>query len=104
MKVTVYEVGPRDGLQALKQPVETSTKIKLIDALYNAGLKNIEETSFAHPKLVPQMADAEDVFQRGGALVMNKRGYDGRKLIDTARSLIEKYSKAPAAKAPAKKA
>lgn len=76
MKVTVYEVGPRDGLQALKQPVETSTKIKLIDALYNAGLKNIEETSFAHPKLVPQMADADEVFRKGSVLIMNKRGYD----------------------------
>lgn len=43
MKVTVYEVGPRDGLQALKQPVETSTKIKLIDALYNAGLKTLKK-------------------------------------------------------------
>ena len=76
MNITIYEVGPRDGLQALKQPVETSTKIKLINALYNAGLKNIEETSFAHPKLVPQMADAEKVFRKGSVLIMNKRGYD----------------------------
>ena len=76
MKVSIYEVGPRDGLQGLEQPVKTETKIQLINALYNAGLENIEETSFAHPQLVPQMADAEDVFQKGSVLVMNKRGYD----------------------------
>jgi hydroxymethylglutaryl-CoA lyase len=76
MKVSVYEVGPRDGIQGLEQPVKTETKIQLINALYNAGLENIEETSFAHPRLVPQMADAEDVFQKGSVLVMNKRGYD----------------------------
>lgn len=76
MRVSVYEVGPRDGLQSLKRPVETSTKINLIDALYSAGLKNIEETSFAHPKLVPQMADADEVFRKGSVLIMNKRGYD----------------------------
>ncbi len=76
MNVTVYEVGPRDGLQSLKRKIPSSQKIKLIDALYDAGLTEIEEVSFAHPKLVPQMADAEDVFQRGGVLVMNKRGYD----------------------------
>ena len=76
MNVTVYEVGPRDGLQALKQPVETSIKIKLIYALFHDGLKNIEETSFAHPKLVPQMADADEVFRKGSVLIMNKRGYD----------------------------
>ncbi len=76
MKVSVYEVGPRDGIQGLEQPVSTETKIQLINALYNAGLENIEETSFAHPRLVPQMADAEDVYQQGSVLVMNKRGYD----------------------------
>ena len=76
MKVSIYEVGPRDGLQGLKHLVKTETKIQLINALYNAGLTNVEETSFAHPRLVPQMADAEEVFQKGSVLVMNKRGYD----------------------------
>ena len=57
-------------------PLKPLPKIKLIDALYNAGLKNIEETSFAHPKLVPQMADADEVFRKGSVLIMNKRGYD----------------------------
>ena len=76
MKVTVYEVGPRDGLQNIKEFIPTETKIDLINALYKAGLENIEETSFAHPKYVPQMADAEKVFQKGGVLVMNGRGLD----------------------------
>ena len=76
MNISIYEVGPRDGLQALKQPVETATKRQLIASLYDAGLQSIEEVSFAHPRLVPQMADAEEVFDRGSALVMNKRGYE----------------------------
>ena len=76
MNISIYEVGPRDGLQALKRPVDTATKRQLIASLYDAGLQSIEEVSFAHPRLVPQMADAEEVFDRGSALVMNKRGYD----------------------------
>ena len=76
MKVSIYEVGPRDGLQALKEIVPTATKKQLIASLYDAGLHSIEEVSFANPRLLPQMADAEDVFNRGSALVMNKRGFD----------------------------
>ena len=76
MKITVYEVGPRDGLQNLKQFVSTEIKKGLIDELYKAGLTNIEETSFAHPKYVPQMADAESVFDKGSVLVMNQRGLE----------------------------
>ncbi len=77
MKVTVYEVGPRDGLQYLEHIVDSDDKRQLINALYRAGIENIEEVSFAHPKRLPQMADAEKVFSGFGAgLVMNKRGYD----------------------------
>lgn len=77
MNVTVYEVGPRDGLQYLEHIVDSDDKRQLINALYRAGLENIEEVSFAHPKRLPQMADAEKVFSGFGAgLVMNKRGYD----------------------------
>ena len=77
MKVTVYEVGPRDGLQYLEHFVKTESKQNLINSLYRAGLQEIEEVSFAHPKRLPQMADAEKVFSGFGAgLVMNKRGYD----------------------------
>ena len=77
MRATVYEVGPRDGLQSIPEIIPASTKFEFISHLYAAGLENIEEVSFAHPKLVPQMADAEEVFTgRGAALVMNRRGYD----------------------------
>ena len=76
MNVTVYEVGPRDGLQNLKHFIPTKIKIGLIEELYKAGITNIEETSFAHPKYVPQMADAEKVFSKGSVLVMNQRGLD----------------------------
>lgn len=77
MKVTVYEVGPRDGLQYLDHIIDTDDKKNLINALYRAGIENIEEVSFAHPKRLPQMADAEKVFTGFGAgLVMNRRGYD----------------------------
>lgn len=79
MRVSVYEVGPRDGLQNIKQIIDTETKVRLIYSLYDAGFENVEEVSFAHPKLVPQMADAEQVFQRGGVLVMNQRGFDRAK-------------------------
>ena len=76
MNVTVYEVGPRDGLQNLKQFIPTKIKVGLIEELYKAGITNIEETSFAHPKYVPQMADAEKVFTKGSVLVMNQRGLE----------------------------
>lgn len=77
VNVSVYEVGPRDGLQYLKHIVPSEKKRELIESLYSAGVENIEEVSFAHPKVLPQMADAEDVFSgKGAALVMNKRGFD----------------------------
>jgi len=76
-KITIYEVGPRDGLQCLEHIVPTETKLKLIDTLQKAGLQNIEVTSFAHPKLLPQMSDAEEVFRgQGSALVMNQKGME----------------------------
>ena len=67
MKVTVYEVGPRDGLQYLEHIVDSDDKRQLINALYRAGIENIEEVSFAHPKRLPQMADAEKVFSGFGS-------------------------------------
>jgi len=77
VRVTVYEVGPRDGLQSLSDFVPSEKKRELIRCLYDAGLVHVEEVSFAHPKLVPQMADAEEVFSgRGSALVMNRRGFE----------------------------
>ena len=75
--IRIYEVGPRDGLQTIKQIVPTRMKRTLIQALRSAGLTSIETVSFAHPLYVPQMADAEKVFDgQGAALVMNQRGMD----------------------------
>jgi hydroxymethylglutaryl-CoA lyase len=83
-KVTVYEVGPRDGLQNEARQVPTADKIAFIDALAGAGLSRIEITSFVHPKWIPQLADAVEVAQRVqrrpnvtfSALVPNRQGLD----------------------------
>ena len=56
-RVTLVDVGPRDGLQNEKQPVATDVKIELVQRLQAAGLREIEVTSFVSPKWVPQMAD-----------------------------------------------
>ena len=60
-KVTITEVGPRDGLQNEKQPVPAQTKIELCARLLGAGIRNLEATSFVSPKWVPQLADAAEV-------------------------------------------
>ena len=60
-KVKLVDVGPRDGLQNEKSQVPAAVKIELVHRLQNAGLKEIEVTSFVSPKWVPQMADALDV-------------------------------------------
>ena len=81
-QVNVVEVGPRDGLQSLGHWVTTDAKVAIVDALSEAGFPVIEVTSFAHPKAVPMLTDAEEVLariqRRPGtvyrALVPNKRG------------------------------
>jgi hydroxymethylglutaryl-CoA lyase len=60
-RVKLIDVGPRDGLQNEKQPVPASAKIELVQRLQEAGLKEIEVTSFVSPKWVPQMADNAEV-------------------------------------------
>ena len=62
--VKIVEVGPRDGLQNEKQPITIDAKVALINALSDAGLRNIEAGSFVNPKWVPQMAGSEEVFQK----------------------------------------
>jgi hydroxymethylglutaryl-CoA lyase len=82
--VTVYEVGPRDGLQAEPATVPAAVKLELIDRLGEAGLTAIEATSFVSPQWVPQLADAEQVMatlrRRPGVrypvLTPNQRGFD----------------------------
>ena len=61
-RVTVVEVGPRDGLQNEAAPIATADKIRFVDALSAAGHRVIEVSAFVAPKWVPQMADAADVF------------------------------------------
>ncbi|HVF99652.1 MAG TPA: hydroxymethylglutaryl-CoA lyase [Chloroflexia bacterium] len=81
-RVTVYEVGPRDGLQNEKVQVPTSDKVRYIDMLSAAGLPVIEATSFVSPRAVPQLADAAEVLQsisrvsgvRYPVLVPNEKG------------------------------
>jgi len=79
--ISLREVGPRDGLQN-EDPVPTEAKIALLDALSATGVKRIEAVSFVHPKAIPQMADADEVWAgitrnpdvRYSALVPNSRG------------------------------
>ncbi|MEZ4249128.1 MAG: hypothetical protein R3B99_12915 [Polyangiales bacterium] len=60
-RVSVYEVSPRDGLQNESAQVATHAKVRLIEALADAGLRRIEATSFVSPRWVPQMADGTEV-------------------------------------------
>ena len=60
-RVTIVEVGPRDGLQSEPELLPTATKIEFIKRSLDAGIRHLEVASFVHPKKVPQMADAEDV-------------------------------------------
>ncbi|MFM7121701.1 MAG: hypothetical protein ACKOZX_15900, partial [Gammaproteobacteria bacterium] len=61
--VTLMEVSPRDGLQNESVRLSTEDKLSLIHRALDAGCRRVEVTSFAHPKVVPQMADAEAVCQ-----------------------------------------
>ena len=82
--VTLYEMGPRDGLQNEPDLIATQDKIALVDRLSACGLKHIEVTSFVSPKWVPQMADAAQVLaaisRKPGvvyaALTPNIRGFE----------------------------
>ncbi|MBM0126593.1 hydroxymethylglutaryl-CoA lyase [Pimelobacter simplex] len=86
-EVTIYEVGPRDGLQNEKSVVPTEVKAAFVKRLVAAGLPTVEATSFVHPDWVPQLADAADLMtgltaDLGDAarqlpvLVPNQRGLD----------------------------
>lgn len=80
--VRIYEVGPRDGLQNETEPISTDAKLRFIDLLADAGLREIEATSFVSRSAVPQLADADELMarleRRGGVrypvLVPNQRG------------------------------
>ena len=78
-RVTVVEVGPRDGLQNEPGVVPTALKVAFIERLADCGLQVVETTSFVSPKRVPQLADAEEVLTRvkrvaTSGLTLVKRG------------------------------
>jgi hydroxymethylglutaryl-CoA lyase len=83
-EVTIWEVGPRDGLQNEQAVVPVAVKLEFLERLADAGLTTIEATSFVHPRWVPQLADAETLLagltMRDGVrypvLVPNERGLD----------------------------
>ena len=84
MNTRIVEVGPRDGLQNEKTQIPTDTKVAFVDALSEAGYDEIEVSAFVSPKRIPQLGDAEEVFQRirrregvtYSALVPNDEGLD----------------------------
>ena len=83
-RVTLVEVGPRDGLQSLPRSYPTEVKVELVELLADAGLEKIEVTGFVHPEVIPQLADAEAVLAAIdpppevalSVLVPNRRGLD----------------------------
>ncbi|MDU0292196.1 hydroxymethylglutaryl-CoA lyase [Saccharothrix longispora] len=83
-RVTIWEVGPRDGLQNESAVVPVATKLEFLDRLADAGAAVLEATSFVHPRWVPQLADAEELLagldRRDGVdypvLVPNERGLE----------------------------
>lgn len=104
-KITICDVTLRDGLQSLKTILPTITKLKIMDALVEAGVKELEVTSFVNPKVIPQLADAESVFKHAltlpvisSVLVANQRGYEraidaGVTNINAVVSISETYNK-----------
>jgi hydroxymethylglutaryl-CoA lyase len=105
-RVSVYEVGPRDGLQNETAVVPVDIKLQFIERLVAAGLRTIEATSFVSPKWIPQLGDAELLFPRlpqGGparfpVLVPNRAGLDralsaGVRQIAVFAAATESFSK-----------
>lgn len=93
--ISLVEVGPRDGLQSEGVHFSTKGKVDFIACLIRAGLRRIQVTSFVHPRLVPQMADAEQLIQslpdlegvEYSALVLNRTGLE--RALATAVDCIE---------------
>ncbi len=84
LEATLVEVGLRDGIQREEKFISTEMKVEFATRLAEAGLRQIQVSSFVNPKIVPQMADAEEVFTRlpqrkdviFSALVLNKKGVE----------------------------
>ena len=81
--VRIYEVGPRDGLQNEARPIPTETKRRFIDLLADAGLREIEATSFVSPTAIPQLADADELM----AILERRPGVRYPVLVPNARGL-----------------
>lgn len=79
--MVVAEVGPRDGLQSFPRWIETDTKVAIVDRLSDLGLPVIEVSNFAHPKVIPHLRDAEEVFRR----IKRRPGTVYRALVPNAR-------------------
>jgi hydroxymethylglutaryl-CoA lyase len=83
-KITIHEVALRDGIQSEKKLVSTKEKVTLINDLIGCGLRRIELSSFVNPRLVPQMADADELWgtidrKKGivyAALILSDKGLD----------------------------
>ncbi|WP_326598894.1 hydroxymethylglutaryl-CoA lyase [Streptomyces sp. NBC_01803] len=106
-RVRIHEVGPRDGLQNEPEVVPVAVKAEFVHRLADAGLTTIEATSFVHPKWVPQLADAEELFPllrdldgvRLPVLVPNERGLDralalGAREVAVFASATESFARA----------
>lgn len=105
-RVRIHEVGARDGLQNEKSTVPTEVKAEFVRRLAGAGLTTIEATSFVHPRWVPQLADAEQLFPQISdlaadlpVLVPNERGLDRALALGASRvavfaSATESFAKA----------
>ncbi len=79
--IAVVEVAPRDGLQSLGKWIDTDTKVAMVDRLADAGFPVIEVSGFAHPRVIPNLRDAEEVFAR----IRRRPGAVYRGLVPNAR-------------------
>ncbi|MGE3919198.1 MAG: hydroxymethylglutaryl-CoA lyase, partial [Hyphomicrobiaceae bacterium] len=79
--VTIVDVAARDGIQSFPRAVDTDTKVALVDRLSQTGLPVIEVTGFAHPRVIPNLKDAEEVCER----ITRKPGVVYRGLVPNAR-------------------
>lgn len=82
-EVTIVEVGPRDGFQNLAEFIPTEKKAEIIARLVSSGLKHVEFSSFVHPKWIPQLADAVELYTR----IQNVPGVAYRALIPNEKGL-----------------
>jgi len=103
-KIILNEVGLREGFQNLRRAYNTELKLSVLDGLLQAGVRHIQLGSFVHPEILPQMADAEVLFNSApqldnviySAFILNEQGLGraidcGVKKVETSMSMIESY-------------